>query len=486
MNFSNLLEPWVQNSEFNLKNDITVQGLALDSRDVAPGYVFFACLGEHVNGVRFIDDAIAQGAVAILVEGETVRVDWKDDVPLVYLPNLYEKAGLIAARFFDEPSHAMQVIGVTGTNGKTSVCYMLAQVLSALGKKTCLIGTLGNGEIHALEKTAFTTPDPIALQYQLAAFRDAQVDVVVMEVSSHALSQGRVNGVAFDYAVFTNLSRDHLDYYKTIETYAEVKRTLFDFPTLKAAILNVDDPYGAAWCQSLEGKLPVFPYSLDKTMTELHFSPLGMQVKFAINNESIALDLPLLGRFNLYNVLAVMTVLQAMQVDLLSMIKPLEAIKPVPGRMEIVKAEGSPTVIIDFAHTPDALEKALRAVRDHSDGELVCVFGCGGDRDTGKRSMMGKIGGQCADQVLITSDNPRSENPLHIAQAILKGVKNKRKANIELSRLRAINKAVTGASENAMVLIAGKGHETTQVIGKKTIPFSDIEIVRQVIERKGK
>ena len=209
MNFSNLLEPWVQNSEFNLKNDITVQGLALDSRDVAPGYVFFACLGEHVNGVRFIDDAIAQGAVAILVEGETVRVDWKDDVPLVYLPNLYEKAGLIAARFFDEPSHAMQVIGVTGTNGKTSVCYMLAQVLSALGKKTCLIGTLGNGEIHALEKTAFTTPDPIALQYQLAAFRDAQVDVVVMEVSSHALSQGRVNGVAFDYAVFTNLSRDH-------------------------------------------------------------------------------------------------------------------------------------------------------------------------------------------------------------------------------------------------------------------------------------
>jgi UDP-N-acetylmuramoyl-L-alanyl-D-glutamate--2,6-diaminopimelate ligase len=487
MNLQELLKAFTSVDELP---DLEIDNLELDSRDVVSGTLFFAVKGEHFDGTQFISNAIERGAVAILVESPSKAVVFENKIPVIPVLALQKKMGDIAAKFYSYPTKAMDVIGVTGTNGKTSVCYLLAQVLGGLNKKVAVIGTLGNGDIRSLKKTSFTTPFSIALQKQFAEFKKEGFDAVVMEVSSHALDQGRTNAIEFDYAVFTNLSRDHLDYHETMEAYGAAKKRLFSFSSLKAAVINVDDPFGKAFSSELPETLPVCTYSTnekgaDVIAYDIHFGAKGISSTIQTEKQNYDLRLPLLGGFNLSNTLAVFSVLSIMKVDLNRAIQNLSHVQAVPGRMQMISRENYPTAIVDFAHTPDALEKALKALKAHASKDIVCVFGCGGDRDRGKRPMMAKIAEAFSDQIIITNDNPRSESPEQITEDILVGLANKSHAVVELDRKKAIEKAITESSEHAMVLIAGKGHETTQTIGQDVFEFSDLDVVKSIMN-KGK
>ncbi len=501
MNFSKSLSE-ILSEPANVDASINVTGVAIDSRTVKPGDLFMAYRGTVVNGVDYIDDAIRAGAIAILIdEDELVNLE-SMLVPIVKVANLRKQAGIIISRFYDEPSKQMQVIGVTGTNGKTTVSYMVAQVLYMLGKQSAVIGTIGNGPFGKVESANTTTPDPVKL-HSLFSSWIGKVDSVVMEVSSHALDQGRVAGTEFDIGVFTNLSRDHLDYHKTFKDYADAKFQLFKSFGLKHAIVNVDDAYGVELIDLLPENLEVIAYSTKATQAKIKRknvsfvccekiekdqlkTKLTIQSPWNHSGDQVTIQTNLLGTFNIENILAAFSSLCVSGLSAEKVAKALSEFSGVPGRMEYFSCQSinnpKPLLVVDYAHTPDALEKALSSLRPYCAGKLYCVFGCGGDRDIGKRAEMGAIAESLSDQIVLTNDNPRTEAEEKIIENILQGIKEKYRVIIKYDRSDAIINTFLNANKDDVILIAGKGHETTQQIGSTLLPFSDRELARRLTE----
>ncbi len=499
----------------NTMGNRVITGLSIDSRQIRPGDCFLACQGSSQHGRKYIDEAVKAGAVAVLVEMESPYAcvpagavhhtslyrrhpPWRSDgyaVPVIAIPDLRSRAGAIADRFYGHPSSELFVVGVTGTNGKTSVSHFIAQALhgtKALGP--CgVLGTLGWGMWPHLLSATLTTPDPVTLHRLLADLRDGSARSAVLEVSSHSLEQGRVAGVRFDVAVFTNLTRDHLDYHGSMEAYGQAKRLLFQKPGLQAAVVNLDDPFS----QEILALLPSSVRALGYTLDQAHELPVGCE-SFRARGVSVTrqgltmeivtpcgvgrLNSSLLGRFNAYNLLAATAVLIAIGMPLDEALARLAKVTCVRGRMECFGGDrGAPLVVIDYAHTPDALEQALRALREVCPGELWCVFGCGGERDPGKRPLMGQIAEALADHVVLTNDNPRGEEPLAIIYEIFLGMRRRAHVYVESDRTKAIETAVLQAEEDDVVLVAGKGHESYQEIGGQRLPLSDRDVVRRLL-----
>ena len=461
---------------------IPVAGLVSDSRKAMPGVIFAAYPGEARDGRDFIAQAVAQRVDGVLWEADHYQWDPALGIPNAGVVGLKTRIGEIAAHVYGEPSRALHMVGVTGTNGKTSVAHWIAQALSHLGRKTAVVGTVGNGFPGALTPALNTTPDAIELQQRLAHYRQQGAVACAMEVSSHGLAQGRVNGTSFNVAVLTNLSRDHLDYHGDMENYAHAKARLFSWPGLEWVVLNVDDAFG----QQLESETRparVAGYGFRRGAVigdTLRLSQAGLHLNVHTDWGNAELDVPLLGRFNAANVLAVLASLLVSGVKLNDACQALAHITPPPGRMQTFGGNAHPLVVVDYAHTPDALEKVLATLREIvSGGRLICVFGCGGNRDKGKRPLMGQAAAQGADEVWVTSDNPRNEEPRHIIDDILAGMQGT--PRVEPDRARAIFEAVGGAHQGDVVLIAGKGHEDYQEIGGERLPFSDAAVAKKAL-----
>ncbi|MCP8689582.1 UDP-N-acetylmuramoyl-L-alanyl-D-glutamate--2,6-diaminopimelate ligase [Marinobacterium sedimentorum] len=470
---------------------LVIGGLSQDSRTLQAGELFFARPGLTHRGVDFIPAAVARGAVAVLVdEAEAAAVAQADfGVPVLAVAQLAWRIGPMASLFYGEPSRAMQMIGVTGTNGKTSCSHYIAQALNLAGRRTALIGTVGNGFIDALATASHTTPDPIALQRLLADFRTQGADTVVMEVSSHALEQGRVEGIAFDVAAFSNLSRDHLDYHGSMEAYGAAKARLFDAMAVPLLAINADDAFGRSLLQRPYAdvrELLAFGTRADADIYPVssQLNSNGMQLRLHTQFGEMDIQNRLLGHFNLSNLLLSAAVLQLAGLNSEQLQRGLNGLTPVCGRMECFGGGALPLVVIDYAHTPDALEKALQALAEHVGGQLWCLFGCGGDRDTGKRAQMGSIAARLADRVVITSDNPRSEDPARIIDMIQEGIDSARGCEVEPDRARAIQQTLARAGAGDIVLIAGKGHEDYQEINGQRRPFSDQLIAQQALDAR--
>ena len=483
--------------------DLEISDLTLDSRAVLPGAAFVALPGTRTHGIGFAAQAVSAGACAVLwepVEG-VVPPRLPEDVPLIGIPRLTAWVGPIADWFFDAPSTRVRVIGVTGTNGKTTTAHVIASALRRLNVTSGYAGTLGHGPIGSLRPGSLTTPDSVTIQRQLAELRDEGVRCLAMEVSSHALDQHRVNGVRFDTALFTNLTRDHLDYHGSLEAYGEAKAHLFRWPSLRYSIVNVDDPFGreiatrvAHTCLvvlSASGEIRLDPrWRSEKGEVEQLFArrvtaaPNGLDIEFDGSWGAATLRSRFVGDFNVENLLSVLATLLTSGVPLQQAIDALEECHPPPGRMETLTAPGRPLAIVDYAHSPDALEKALLAVRKHRSGKLVCVFGCGGDRDAGKRPLMGAIAERLADRIIITDDNPRTENGDAIVADILEGLTRPEAAIVERDRAAAITRAIAESSAEDAVLIAGKGHEDYQIVGAERRSFSDRDQALRALGRQ--
>ncbi|MGD9598916.1 MAG: UDP-N-acetylmuramoyl-L-alanyl-D-glutamate--2,6-diaminopimelate ligase [Steroidobacteraceae bacterium] len=472
--------------------DIGVSDLTIASGEVRPGGAFLACAGRTTHGLAHADEAIERGARVILWEPVAgLRVpDFPSGILALPVPQLRAQLGTIADRFFGAPSAALTLVGITGTNGKTTTAWLTAQALAACGRRASYSGTLGYGQPGELRASSHTTPDAVAVHRQLASLRDAGAAFVAMEVSSHALDQGRVTGVRFHTAVFTNLTRDHLDYHGSMAAYGAAKAALFDWPTLAARVINIDDPYGAALAQGhrAAGARLVTVSRRDRATlraTALRATARGseLDIESAWGGGTVATRL--VGEFNADNALAVLGVLHAADVPFEAARRAIGECTAPPGRMEAFGGErGAPLAVVDYAHTPDALDKALTAARAHCRGRLTVVFGCGGDRDPGKRPLMGAIASRRADRLWITDDNPRTEPAALITAAIVEGVAAGTDFRVEHDRATAIRAALTESGDGDAVLIAGKGHEDYQIVGHERRAFSDQAIVRAALARE--
>ena len=470
-------------AKYSLKTP--VKAITADSRNVQAGSLFLAFAGEKVDGRQYIDDAIKNGAGAVMWDAE--GFDWHANwtIENIAIKQLRQQAGNIACQFYNNPSSKMWVIGVTGTNGKTSITQWLSQCFNYLNRKAAVIGTLGNGLPSSIEQTNNTTPDPILLQAMLADYVKQDAKVVAMEVSSHGLHQGRVNGVHFDVAVLSNLTRDHLDYHGTFEEYAAAKHRLFETSELRFAVLNADDDFGQTLADELaDSDTVVVTYGIasgEIRASEIRFEN-GYFTFLAITPRGNAtVNANLIGRFNVFNVLAVLATLLASQVSLIDAVTAIAQIEAAPGRMQTMGGGRLPLVVIDYAHTPDALEKVLTTLKEQARSKLICVFGCGGNRDVGKRPLMGKVASDIADAVVVTSDNPRGENADDIIQDIVRNMLGN--FAIEEDRAKAISIAILTAKMGDIVLIAGKGHEDYQEISGVKLPFSDVEQAALVLKK---
>jgi UDP-N-acetylmuramoyl-L-alanyl-D-glutamate--2,6-diaminopimelate ligase len=460
--------------------DVNINGLCIDSRQLKPGDLFFAYPGVHRDRRQFIAEAVEVGAAAILVEvADQPDLPEHVGIPLIPVMNLRDKAGEIASRFYGEPSKKLTVVGVTGTNGKSSVVHLAAQALELLGKRSAAISTIVASQ---------TTPDALTIQSMLAEYVQQGIEYALIEVSSHALVQGRVNGVAFDYAVFTNLTRDHLDYHGDMKAYALAKYRLFTFPMLKAAVINEDDPLGAEWITNISSVLPVCSYSTHDVHPQANVA--ASNIELTLEGVRAQLKTPwgegelisqLVGEFNLSNLLAVIGVLSEIGVVLESVLAVIPQLEPISGRMQTLGGGEQPLVVLDYAHTPDALAQALSSLAKHCHGRLICLFGCGGNRDRGKRAQMAKVAENYADVIVLTDDNPRTESPEQIIQDILQGFACPEKIHVENNRELAIKFAVQQADVGDMILLAGKGHECYQDIQGVKHPFDERAIVRGML-----
>ena len=484
--------------------------VSADSRQIESGDIFFAYPVGHGNALRdgrqFIKAALEKGAVAVVFDPAGSGAKYLDHPQCIAVENLAEKVGELSAEWYDYPSKQLKVIGVTGTNGKTSITQWLAQALDEADHRTAVLGTLGTGFPSALVQTGYTTPDAPKLQTQLKELLNSGAKQVAMEVSSHALHQGRVLGTHLNCAVFTNLTQDHLDYHASMADYAEAKAKLFELAGLEHAVINLDDAFGREIAIKLlaKGEIQVWGFTLNQDSLK-RFEKFGDRLHRIYAKDSVlngagydsqfvyegvgsnSVHLPLLGQFNLSNALAVWTVLLTQGFSCDEASKRVSQLRPVLGRMELIQIGKQPKsegllVVVDYAHTPDALQKTLQALRpiaEQRSGKIWCVFGCGGDRDIGKRSQMGAVAQKFADQIIITSDNPRSEEPQAIMEMILAGIDQKSSdAQMIVDRAAAIMSAVRHAASQDIVLVAGKGHETTQDINGKKFDFSDQEHIR--------
>ncbi|MEE8060007.1 MAG: UDP-N-acetylmuramoyl-L-alanyl-D-glutamate--2,6-diaminopimelate ligase [Pseudomonadales bacterium] len=474
---------------------ITVADIKLDSRLVCAGDLFLACKGHAVDGRNFIDQAIAAGAAAVVADKDAL---WPENtelqgVPIIVMENLNLQLSAIAGNFFGQPSTALSVVAVTGTNGKTTCTQLMMQLLNRLHKSCAVIGTLGTGVEGDLDVGINTTPDAVSVQAHLAQWCEDQVNTVVMEVSSHGLEQGRVAALQFELALFTNLSRDHLDYHGSMQAYAEAKASLFRQSALQKAVINSDDAFAETLFNIVAADVDIFSYSIQPVANDKR-TPAVWVENIAYHSEGVKarlhspwgqfeLNSPLLGAFNLSNVVAVIASLGALGYPVSIVVDEIAGLKTVVGRMErVTSAAAGLCVVVDYAHTPDALLQALQAMRNHTQGQLWCVFGCGGDRDQGKRFQMGAVAQRFADHVVVTSDNPRTESARTIIDEILSGVDCP--TLVEEDRARAIEFAIVSAAPGDSVLIAGKGHEDYQLIGAQRFPFSDIKQARLALSKR--
>lgn len=465
-----------------------------DSRDVRPGDAFAAYAGTQRDGRAFIPEAIARGAGAVLWDPQGFNWDRAWKLPQLPLDHLKARLGGIADFIYGHPSRDLWMIGVTGTNGKTSSAHWIAAGLQAAGRRTAVVGTLGNGLLGSVKPAANTTPDASLLHEMLAQFKAAGADAVVMEVSSHGLDQGRVNGVAFDVALFTNLSRDHLDYHGTMAAYGAAKAQLFTWPGLRVGVINADDAFGRNLIDAARARgRKVLTYGFgaaDVAGGRLAATAGGLAVTVATPWGRGAIHARLVGEFNASNLLGVLGVLLVSGMELEPALAFLAEAEAPPGRMQRLGGDGAPWVVVDYAHTPDALEKALTALRPAvgSGGELVCVFGCGGERDRGKRPEMGRVAARIAERVVVTSDNPRGEDAAAIASDIVHGIREtgNRRYAVELDRATAIASAIAEARPGDVVLVAGKGHETYQESAGLRHPFQDAEHAARALAAWGR
>lgn len=484
---------------------IAVRNLCLDTRQLKMGDAFIAVVGNKVDGRLFIAKAIELGAGVILVEADKnwQGIDWLGSVPVVAVEQLAARVSAIAARFFDEPSKKIHLIGITGTNGKTTCSLLAAQLLAQLHNKSAVVGTLGYGLLDALavaplaqqlgllHSTGLTTPDPIALQRILAELVHEGAASIALEVSSHSLQQKRVAGVQIHTAIFTNLTQDHLDYHGDLMSYGNAKAQLLQAPGLQTAIINLDDN----WAKSLLNKVPVGVKALSystKTEADIYarnitLNALGVSARIVTPWGEADIQSPLLGAFNLSNLLAVIAAVAVQGFSLEHITALLANLLPAPGRMQQVVVDQRAQqvqVIVDYAHTPDALENTLSAIHQHKAGNIWTVFGCGGDRDKTKRPLMGKIAERLSDYVIVTNDNPRSEEPSAIAAEILRGMKRPSGCLVIADRAQAIDFAVQQAKAGDIILIAGKGHEDYQIFAAQTLPFSDTKQARIALQKR--
>lgn len=463
---------------------VDITGISDDSRAVAAGDLFVAVRGAASDGHDFIDLAVEHGAVAVLAE----RAVASPGVPLLVVDDLKRQRSAIADRVFASPSRSLTCVGVTGTNGKTSIACYIAELAGMLGSPAGYMGTIGWGVPGALAVSNLTTESAITVQRRLAGFRDRGCAWAVMEVSSHALDQHRVDGVSFDYAVFSNLSRDHLDYHADFASYGRAKAHLFRFPGLAAAIINLDDAFGRQLAMEIAGTVTVLGYGesdqADVRWSGLQFHPAGVRGRLITPWGESDFDLPLYGTFSVANAAAAVAVLCHAGNSLQDVLAVMADLSPVPGRMEFFP--GAPTMLVDYAHTPDALGKMLAALKPHLNGQLICVCGCGGDRDRGKRPLMAAAACDHADRVWLTSDNPRSENPLAIIEDMLPGVPAGMDVHVQVDRRAAIEEATAAARPEDLVVVAGKGHEDYQEIAGRRLPFDDRAIALALTSRSRK
>jgi len=480
MSVQTLLEGWCDSVP-----DVVIKGIELDSRRVQEGQAFLAVEGASTHGLAYAAQAQAHGASVVIHDGlaEVPALG----IPAVAVPELGSLLSSIAARFFHSPSDHLAVAGVTGTNGKTSTAHYIAQSWQRVSGDAGIIGTIGYGPIGSLAPANMTTPDPITLQGMLSECIDQGVEKLAMEVSSHALDQGRCDDVAFDAAVFTNLSRDHLDYHRTMEAYSAAKRRLFIDCHPRFAVINLDDSFGKILAGEIGNGTQVFTYGTNGSSelrgSVLHMNSSGMTLNIESPWGGGEVRTGLLGAFNVANLLAAAGTLALLGMPWSQVMYQLEIMRAVPGRMHCMGGEvGRPVVVVDYAHTPDALRQALTALRSHLHGQLVCVFGCGGDRDSGKRPMMARVAESLADRLVITSDNPRSEKPAAIIGDMLTGLDDPDQAQVVEDRAAAIRQAVLESSAGDIVLVAGKGHEAWQEMKGQKVPFSDEATVNAALE----
>lgn len=463
--------------------DLIIEDICIDSRKVTPGSLFLAYPGVANDGRDFIRAALENGAVAVVYES----LGYDDlsglSIPAFGVPGLQRKIGLLASAFFDHPSESLQVFGVTGTNGKTTCAYLLAQAFELMGMKSAFIGTIGIGPVSDIKPATHTTPDPISLQRTLAEMVEQEITQVCMEVSSHALHQSRVAGLNFYCVLFTNLTQDHLDYHSSMDDYGAAKAKLFTEFESTLAVINADDDFGKSL---INRSVAEFIVSYGEISGDLYPEDVVLStdgIEFALQGDGIDFELlsPMVGKVNVPNLLLVSATLLALSTPVEQVQSVFKQLKAAPGRMELFTAADMPQLVVDYAHTPDALSKALDSVRHHCEGDLWCVFGCGGDRDRAKRAVMGQAAEAAAQRVIITNDNPRSEDPQAIADEILAGFAKPDSALVELNRAAAIKMAFEKAQPNDWILVAGKGHETTQTVGDRVLEFSDRDYAAELV-----
>lgn len=488
-----LLAPW-----FEYSGNQSFNHLTLDSRAICRGDVFLALPGHKVDGRQFIDKALTQGATAVLVHtdnpsehGKVLTSEHAEQGVQIYFYRLSQQVSALAAvRYPVSQGQSMGVIGITGTNGKTSTSQLIAQLTTLLARKAAVMGTLGNGLWGELVDSGNTTADAITLMRQLHEFEAQGVSVCAMEVSSHGLVQGRVDAVPFDVAVFTNLTRDHLDYHGDMESYAAAKQMLFRFDALRHGLLNLDDAVGAVWLSELQNvAAKIWGFSIEGHpeatfyTKAVQFNDQGVLATLVWPEGEVEIRSPLLGAFNLSNLLAALSALYLQGIDMRALVEQVPYLVPVAGRMERFTTVDNITLVVDYAHTPDAIEQALNALRRHCTSELWCVFGCGGDRDKGKRPLMGQAAEQFADRIMVTSDNARSEDPKQIITDIIQGLINPELALTQVDRVTAIKEVVALAKPGDVILLAGKGHETYQEAAGVRYDYDERALARQLSEQ---
>ncbi len=508
----------VKNTSGNInespENAVECSGLSLNSQDEIKGKIFIAIPGSSADGREYIQQASDAGACAVICEAKGLTEQQSNilsllDIPWICVDDLVLQLAKLADYFYDYPAKKLKLVGVTGTNGKTSVCQLTADIISRITGQCGQMGTLGNGLAGKLKTSMNTTSDVLTIRRTFAEVAERKAGHLIMEVSSHALHQGRVAGLQFDVVVLTNLSRDHLDYHHSLESYAQVKRSLFTDYAAKYAVLNKDDEFARTLIQDNSIQARKIVYSIaDKTevmaeknradgmnnskeqsypyeeviASQLKILPAGQQFLLQTPWGEAEINIPLLGQFNLSNVLAVVSILGCLNFSWENIVSEIHNIAAVPGRMEVFIEKNRPVVVVDYAHTPDALLKALTALRTHCQGKLWCVFGCGGDRDSGKRALMAAVAEKTADEIVVTDDNPRFEDGDSIIKDILTGIKHKDHTRVIRDRYQAIAEAIASADTGDTILIAGKGHEDYQLVAGKTLPFSDRDVVKEILK----